>query len=148
MRRFVWLAMWMVATAGGTATADEVRSRFQVSLQVPVRLALQPLREPASVMLTADDLARGYVDIPARYHVSHNDRRGYVLQIVHLGGVAREVRISGLGGTLVVADDAVEVHRDGQSFEQDVALEFRLVLEPAAQAGSHDWPVALNVQPL
>ena len=148
MRRFVWLAMWMVATAGGTATADEVRSRFQVSLQVPVRLALQPLGEPASVMLTADDLARGYVDIPARYHVSHNDRRGYVLQIVHLGGVAREVRVSGLGGTLVVADDAVEVHRDGQSFEQDVALEFRLVLEPAAQAGRYDWPVALNVQPL
>jgi len=148
MRRFVWLAMWMVATAGGTATADEVRSRFQVSLQVPVRLALQPLGEPASVMLTADDLARGYVDIPARYHVSHNDRRGYVLQIVHLGGVAREVRVSGLGGTLVVAGDAVEVHRDGQLFEQDVALGFRLVLAPGAQAGRFDWPVALSVQPL
>ena len=142
----------MVATAaalfGAVAVAGEDLSTFRVSLQVPVRLSMQTLGEPASITLTDDDLARGYVDVAARYHVSHNDRRGYVLQIVHLGGVAREVRISGLGGTLVVADDAVEVHRDGQSFEQDVALEFRLVLEPAAQAGRYDWPVALNVQPL
>ena len=148
MQRFVCLAIGLAAIAVGTASADEARSRFQVSLQVPVLLALQTRGEPASVTVTDDDLARGYVDVAARYHVSHNDRRGYVLQIVHLGGVAREVRISGLGGTLVVADDAVEVHRDGQSFEQDVALEFRLVLEPAAQAGRYDWPVALNVQPL
>ena len=142
----------MVATAaalfGAVAVAGEGLSTFRVSLQVPVRLSMQTLGEPASITLTDDDLARGYVDVAARYHVSHNDRRGYVLQIVHLGGMAREVRISGLGGTLVVAGDAVEVHRDGQSFEQDVALEFRLVLEPAAQAGRYDWPVALNVQPL
>ena len=133
---------------GAIAEAGDDMATFRVSLQVPVRISMHSSGEPASVTITDDDLARGYLDVPARYHVSHNDRRGYLLQIVHLGGVAREVRVSGLGGTLVIAGDAVEVHRDGQTFEQDVALEFRLVLAPGAQAGRFDWPVALSVQPL
>ena len=140
--------MATAALAAGAACADEARSTFRVSLVVPTRVALQALGEPASVTVTEADLARGYLDVPARYHVTLNDRRGYLLQIAHLGGVAREVRVSGLGGTFVVAGDTVAVHQRGQSFEQDVALEFRLVLAPGAEAGRFDWPVALSVQPL
>lgn len=148
MKRY---AGWWVATAAlaaGAAFGDEGRSTFQVSLVVPTRVELQAVGEPASVTVTAADLARGYLDVSARYHVSLNDRRGYLLQIAHLGGVAREVRVSGLGGTVVVAGDTVAVHQGGQSFEQDVALEFRLVLDDRAQAGRFDWPVALSVEPL
>ena len=148
MGRLASLAVAIVATAGGPAWSDEAQSAFQVSLQVPVRLALQPVGEPARITVTERDLARGYVDVSANYHVSHNDRRGYLLQIVRLGGIAREVRVSGLGGTVVVAGDAVEMYRDGRVFEQDVALEFRLMLDEGVEPGTFGWPVALSAQPL
>lgn len=140
--------MATAALAAGVACADEGRATFQVSLVVPTRVDLQAVGEPATVTVTEADLARGYLDVSARYHVSLNDRRGYLLQIAHLGGVAREVRVRGLGGTVVVSGDTVAVHRGGQAFEQDVALEFRLVLDQRARAGRFDWPLALSAQPL
>ena len=130
------------------AIADEGRAPFRVVVIVPVRVALEVVGQPATLTLTADDLARGYVDIPGRYHVSHNDRRGYLLRFLPLAGVTREVEVRGLGGTVILGGDAVEVHRAGDSFEQDVALEFRFVLAEGVGPGTFDWPVQLTAQPI
>ena len=54
----------------------------------------------------------------------------------------------GLGGGLTLGGETVEVHRPGDSFEHDVALEFRFVLAVGAQPGTFDWPVQLTVQPI
>jgi hypothetical protein len=130
------------------ATAEQGRAPFQVVVSVPARVALEIVAQPAALTLTQGDLARGYVDVPGRYHVSHNDRRGYLLQFVPLAGIAREVQVRGLGGAFVLGGDAVEVHRPGDSFEQDLALEFRFVLAEEARPGTFNWPVQLTAQPI
>lgn len=137
-----------VAWPWGDPGAADRSGTFQVSVEVPVRVALQPLGEPALLTVTADDLERGYKDIAVRYHVSHNDRHGYLLQIAHMGGATRQVRVNGPGGAMIGAGELVEVRGDGGAFEQDLALEFRLVFQDGLRPGSFDWPLQLTVQPL
>lgn len=137
-----------LALLASPADAGQGRASFQVSVAVPARAVLEIVGQPAVLVLTPDDLARGYKVVSGRYHVSHNDRRGYLLQFVPHGHVAREIRVSGAGGVFVLGADAIEVHRDGGSFEQDMAIEFRIELAPGARAGAFDWPVLLAALPL
>lgn len=130
------------------ASAEKAPESFQVVVTVPARVALEIVAQPAALTLTQGDLVRGYIDVPGRYHVSHNDRRGYLLQFVPVAGIARQVEVRGLGGAFVLAADAVEVHRPGDSFEQDVALEFRIVLAEGARPGTFNWPVRLTALPI
>lgn len=148
MRRWTVMFAAFVAWPWGDPGAADRSGTFQVSVEVPVRVALQPLGEPALLTVTADDLERGYKDVAVRYHVSHNDRHGYLLQIAHLGGVARQVRVNGPGGGSVGGGDVLELRGDGLAFEQDIALEFRLMLRDDVSPGTFDWPVRLTVQPL
>ena len=131
-----------------SALADQGQAPFQVVVTVPARVALETVGQPAGLTLTQGDLTRGYKDVSGQYHVRHNDRRGYVLRFVPLAGIAREVRVRGLGSAFVLGGDAVEVHRSGEDFEQDVALEFRFVLVDGANPGTFDWPVQLTAWPL
>jgi len=130
------------------ASADVGRASFKVIVAVPVRVELETMDQPALLTLTAEDLARGYKDVSARYRVTHNDRRGYLLQIAPRIGLAREVQVSGLGGPVVLQDEAVEIHRPGQDFEQEIALDFRFVLDDGARSGSFDLPVNVAALPL
>lgn len=147
MKRSVVTFVALLALPAGGSVAGDRSATFQVSLEVPVRIALAVLGEPAPLTVTANDLARGYKDVSVRYHVSHNNRRGYLLRIANLGGVASTIRVSGPGGS-VGGGDVVELRGDGLAFEQDIALEFRLVLRDHVSPGTFDWPVQLTVQPL
>ncbi len=129
------------------AHARDVRAILSVSATVPARASLEAISQPLALAVSAEDVARGYVDVPGRYHVSHNDRRGYLLQFVPLGGIAREIQVRGLGGAWALGGGTVEVHRPGDSFEQDVALEFRFVLAEGTRPGTFGWPLELSVQP-
>lgn len=148
MKRSIVTCAAMLALPMGGSVAAERSATFQVSLEVPVRIALAVLGEPAPLTVTADDLARGYKVVSARYHVSHNSRRGCVLQIANLGGVASTVRVTGLGDGAVAGGDVVELRGDGLAFEQDIALEFRLMFREGLPPGTFDWPVQVTVQPL
>jgi hypothetical protein len=140
----------LVATplVAGPALADQQQARFTVAVTVPARVTLEALEPSGSITLSAEDVARGYKDVSASYRVRHNDRRGYLLQIAPRVGLARQVEVRGLGADVVLRDDTIEIHRPGAEFLQDLALEFRLLLDAAAQPGVFPLPVRLAVTPL
>lgn len=132
----------------GPAFADQGQARFRVSATVPVRVVLETVAQPDVLTVTADDIARGFVDVSARYRVRLNDRDGYLLQIAPLSADFREIRVGGLGGPVVLQQDAVEVFRPGDGFAQELTLDFRVVLDDAARPGTFDLPVQVAALPL
>lgn len=141
-------ALALAALLAAPALADRGQGPFEVSVTVPPQVTLESLDAPSLLAITADDVARGYKDISARYRVRHNVRRGYLLQIAPRSGLAREVRVSGLGAEVVLHDEAAEIHRSGEAFEQELALGFRFVLAAGVHPGTFELPVQLAPMPL
>jgi len=68
-----------------------------VSAVVPKRVTLTVLEQPVQLMLSAEDIERGYKDVAARYQVRHNDPNGYLLHLAPRIGLTRHVEVRGLG---------------------------------------------------
>jgi hypothetical protein len=135
-----------VAAEAGSGT-------LAVTATVVKRATLQVLAQPASVLVTDADLARGYVEVPAPVQVAvqSNSPAGYMLVLAGQHDFVREVLMSGL-------DSDVQVGAHGGMIPQRSAgrgvlrrtleLKFRFVLAKNAQRGEHPWPLQLSVAPL
>lgn len=128
--------------------ADTSESRFTVSVTVPVRTDIAVLEEPNAVLLSAEDVTRGYKIVSARYRVSSNARRGYLLQFTPRIGLAHTIEIAGLGSHVTVQEEAVEVWRRPVGEPEEVALQLRLLLQPSVAPGRHVLPLHVTAVPL
>jgi hypothetical protein len=134
-------AALVTASLALPAFADSASSQVTVGITVQPSVALDVLEEPATVTITAADMAVGYKDVAVRYRVRHNDRRGYLLRIETYAGIAGRIALKGLDGDPEVPPEGLELHRPGAPFEQDLAFEFRLVLDAGATSGTFEWPL-------
>jgi len=137
------LAAALVAPASGAQSG----TAFVVAVTVPVHIAVDALDAPAQIELTAQDVARGYVDVAARYRVRHNDRSGFVLEITALDPV-RSVAVRDQADGAVADGEAVAIRRPGAAFVEDVALQVRLVLDPATAPGAIALPLRVAATPI
>jgi len=124
------------------------QGQFTVAVVVPVRVQLDVVEQPTELALTADDVARGYKDVAARYRIRHNDRSGYRLQLESVPGIARRVEVRGLGTDVVLGDRLVDVRRSGDPFEQELPLVFHVVLDKSSIPGAFELPVRVTAIPL
>jgi hypothetical protein len=135
-----------------SAFAHAGQAQFAVSVTVPTRVALDVIEQPAVLVITADDVARGYKDVSARYVVRHNDRRGCALRIAtndrDAASIVQAIEIRGLGDDVVLRDGAANLHVPGDAFRFDVALELRFVLAASTHPGTFDLPVEIGAAPI
>jgi hypothetical protein len=144
----ICLASGLLICPPGVVLGDSAESRFTVSVTVPVLAELSILDEPNPMLLSAEDVARGYKLVSARYRVSCNARRGYLIQFTPRLGLAHTIEIAGLGYNVIVQDEAVEVRRPPVATAEEVALHLRLLLEPAVAPGRHVLPLLVTTVPL
>ena len=130
------------------ALAAEASARFTVAVAVPSRVTLTTLEQPALLTLSDEDVRRGYKDVTARYAVSHNDPRGYLLRLSPRVGVTRHVEVRGFAAQVYLRDVDIEVRPQSVARKSDLALEFRFVLEADAQPGTYALPVHVTATPL
>ena len=142
------IAALVLATASCPVSGEQGQTRFTVAVTVPVRVVLEVIAQPTELTLSAEDVARGYKDVSAQYRVRHNDRNGYLLQIAPCGSLAEHIEVRGLGAELLLSDDVVDVHQPGDEFQQELALQFRFVLDAAALPGTFDLPLNVAAIPL
>jgi hypothetical protein len=141
-----WMGMPLAALASGEA-------KLTVSATISKHASLQVLAQPASVVITAADMARGYVDVPspAQVAVQSNTQDGYLLMFENQGDFLRQAMVKGL-------DSDVQVSAGGGGVAQRSAgggmrksllnLGFRFVLSDSARQGVYAWPMRLSVTPL
>ena len=75
-------------------------------------------------------------------------RRGYLLQIAPRTGITSRIDINGLGAEMTLRDEVLDVRRPGQTFEQELRLEFRFVLDAGVPSGTFELPVSVAAAPI
>lgn len=141
---FVALAVLLA----GPVLADQARARFTVSAVVPKRVTLMALEQPAQLMLSVEDVERGYKDVSARYQVRHNNPHGYLLHLAPRIGLTRQIEVRGLAAEVVLGDADLAIRQAPAARLHDFELAFRFVLDPAARPGSYALPIHVTAAPL
>ena len=127
--------------------------KFAVSATVNKHASLKVLIQPSSVVVTAADIAKGYVDVPAAasVQVHSNTQDGYLLMFESQGEFMRQTVVKGLANDVQIsaAGGGVAQNTAGRGMRQaQLHLGFRFVLAKSAQKGVYPWPMHLSVTPL
>lgn len=135
------------------SVADAGGAKLSVFATVAKHASLQVLAQPSSVLVTAADIARGYVDVvsPAELAVQSNTSSGYSLIFESQGEFLRQTLVKGLGAEvqLGASGGAVTYRPSGRGMSKTVhSLKFRFLLSDSAQQGLYVWPLSLSVVPL
>src|SRR5665647_154909 len=135
------------------AAAGSNEAKLMVSATILKHASLQVLAQPASVVVTEADIARGYVDVPtgAQVAIRNNSLSGYMLEFASQGDFMRQILVRGLGNDVQLspAGGAVTQHSTGRGVTKTTLdLGFRFVLAESAHQGTYAWPMRLSVTPL
>ncbi|HEY8180998.1 MAG TPA: hypothetical protein VII32_02075 [Thermoanaerobaculia bacterium] len=126
--------------AAGSNTAQ-----MNVSVQVIARTILTVDAQPSAVNVTADDIARGYVDVPqaVAFRVRSNSRDGYTLtfQPVNFPFSAAEVRWGAQSAVVEGGDWMASLSHPYQQGSSAGSLAVRLRLSAGVEPGSYAWPL-------
>jgi hypothetical protein len=139
------LAMLM-APASAAAAGSE--ASLLVTAVVLKRASLRVLAQPSSVVVTAADIARGYVDVPVPVQVAvrSNSPAGYVLEFASSGDFMRQILVKGLDTDVQLSPIGGAVVRPGIT-KTTLTLGFRFLLSDSAQQGTYAWPMRLSITP-
>lgn len=135
------------------ALADSNATSLTLSATVRKHASVQVLAQPASVTITAADIARGYLDAPspAQLAVKSNTAQGFTLLFTNQGDFVRQIRVKGLGSDVQLgAGGGVVTHAaTGRGMNTtNLDLGYRFELAASAQQGVYAWPMQVSVQPL
>jgi len=133
--------------AAGSNTAQ-----MNVSVQVIARTILTVDVQPSAVNITADDIARGYVDVPqaVAFRVRSNSRAGYTLtfQPVNFPFSAAEVRWGAQSAVVEGGDWMASLSHPYQQGSSAGSLAVRLRLSAGVEPGSYAWPLQVAANSL
>lgn len=133
----------VLALLGIPAAAAAEGKEVRVIATVLSYVKITSLVNPPALDVSADDVARGYVDVDggSSLGVVTNSNGGYLVTATGAAGmIARvQMRIDNVGG-------GERVHVPSGPFVNTlIRVAYRLYLEPGVAAGRHPWPIALGL---
>jgi hypothetical protein len=148
LRLLAWLTL--AGSFGGLGAADS-RTTLPVTVTVLPVARLELAAAPAPVLISAADLARGFVDAPRplRLRVYSNSRAGFTLDFATLSPWFTAAALAGLDGEATLGPEGGSVAQRWQG-QQTRALELRVRfrLADGLQPGLYAWPLQLSARPL
>lgn len=144
------LALGLLGAPLTAAASDE--AKLTVTATILKRASLKVLAQPAAVVVTAADIARGYVDVAAPAQVAiQNNSDAYAISFSSQGDFIRQILVRGLGNDVQMSPEGGSVTRSSSGpgvTRATLALGFRFVLSESAQAGTYAWPMRLSIAAL
>ena len=126
------------------AVADGSRSAMiRVAATILSYVKVTGLSNPANLDVSAEDVARGYVDVEAGTSITvvTNSNDGYLISATGDPSTVRRIALK--VGALTGAE---RVKVPSTPFAKALLrVGYRLYLEPGVSAGSYPWPVAIGV---
>lgn len=147
------IAVLMLGLLGLPLQAGAGETRLSVTAGILKHASLKVLAQPGSVVVTAADVARGYVDVPApaQVAVQNNSLGGYLLSFSSQGDFMRQILVRGLGADVQLSPSGGDVAQGAGGrgmVRTTLNLAFRFVLSDSAKQGVYAWPMQLSVTPL
>jgi|SRR5438132_1297680 len=130
--------------------AGSSSAQMNVSVQVIARTIVTVDNQPASVDITAADVARGYIDLPqsVAFRVRSNAVNGYTMQFEPVGYPFAQAQVSWGSNMATVGADGTWLTRPYQQGTTLGNLNVRLTLAPDTAPGSYSWPVRFSAESL
>ena len=142
------LLFGLLFPAGGLEARTASSTTIQVRAVVLPWVKLNLINKPQSIVVTAEDVQRGYLDsvVPFFVEVSSNGT-GCLLAASVAEGPVRDVQLSlsMSGASFGPPGIVIPVRKRENSL---VAITYRLLLKSDATAGEYPWPMLLSVSPL
>ncbi|HLX25105.1 MAG TPA: hypothetical protein VKR38_17280 [Usitatibacter sp.] len=130
--------------------APLARASLDVSIVVPTVMQLHELARPASIDITAEDVARGKLTVTGSLlDLLVNSRGGYLIRARVVNAVVTAVSVIGLPGPLVATPDSATLPMAsmvGRPKPAPLPVQYELQLSPGVQPGHYAWPVALTLE--
>lgn len=149
VNRTVSLLIASTCLMGTPLLAGSASTPMTVSVQVIAR-AIVTVEGQQTIEVTADDLARGYLDLAAPLSVRGrtNSRRGYMLQVEKTSEEFASIDLAFPNATMKVAAHESWIQRPYVAGGEIVPVNVHLVLGPGATAGTHALPFSFSASPL
>ena len=135
----------LAAIVATPAIADTRSAGFGVSARVVARTWIEPVDEPATILVTQADLTQGYKEIDVRYRVHAARTSRYLLNIAPRTDVAEWVDVEGLGAPVRLGLTDITVLQHALASVNELQLRLRFELRPGLPAGHYALPVRLSV---
>jgi hypothetical protein len=141
------LAFLFAATPAMAANAE---AQMTVSARVLARAVVTLDNAPTSITVTAEDIARGFVDIaaPITVRVRTNSRAGYLLTVNRLDDSFSAVNLSFGNAEMHVAAAEGWISRPYVPSGDILSVNARLTLAPGTAPGLHATPFAFSASPI
>lgn len=128
-------------------------ARIQVTSRVPARATLEVLHQDRTVVVTAEDVSRGFVEARAasRILVRENSPMGYLLVFegaVTPGAPFGRVSVRGLGREVEIGPGGGFIPHPHSAGPVAAELTYRFFLAKDVRPGTYPWPLSLSVRPL
>ncbi|HJS90064.1 MAG TPA: hypothetical protein VJ738_08895 [Steroidobacteraceae bacterium] len=147
------LAAFFLACVGSVtpATAAVAGAPITVSAVVQPRTAIVSATMPASLDVTASDVARGFVEVSgsSQILVTNNSPEGFELEVLTGASVFSSVAVQGLGAEATVEAEGGEIFlpsRRGAAIP--LILSYRFQLASGTTPGRYPWPLQFGVRPI
>jgi hypothetical protein len=144
------LVLGFVAQLIASTALGDTSASMQVSVEVVARTIMTIEAQPASVEISAGDVARGYIELPAAVtvRVRSNARSGYAIEFAPLSGPFNraKVRWSSFEAAVTASEGSWVVQP--QAKEVQSAMAVRLIVSQGTQPGSYAWPLVIDAKSL
>lgn len=140
----------VVLLSAAPLRGESASGQVTVGARVAPHIRWQVREEPAVLEITAEDIARGFVEVPAaRVRVQTNDPAGFIV-------VARVSGDQFASGALTGLDQPISIGAGGGFLHLpfrgtavvDADLRWRLPLSDRSAAGSYPWPLRISLHPI
>jgi len=126
-------------------------ARIQVTARVASRATLRVLHQAGTLVVSPEDVARGYVDAPAasRIEVRNNNRGGCLLVFEGTAGPDVpfvKVSVRGLGREVEIGPGGGFVPHSYAPAPVTAELSYRFSLARDARPGTYPWPLQVSVR--
>lgn len=144
------LALASVPDMEAEAATRSSGAQLRVSATVLPFANLKIHNQSPVLMITEDDVGRGYVDVAggSSIEVMSNSRDGYYLSFECFDSSFRQVQVDGLGKSALLGSGVGLVPMPMQGKVIRVELNYRFVLSENVKPGAYPWPLTLSVIPM
>lgn len=122
-----------------------------VSATVLKHARLSMTGHPATLEVTAADVARGYVDVADAGQISiRSNSPRYMLEFAVRDGFFRSIDVAGLGEAVMLGATGGVASRPaaGPAVSTTMRLRYRFMLAAAAHPGTYAWPMSVSITAL
>lgn len=137
------------APAVRNAAAEPHTAKLTVMARIATFFRMQIENQAAVLTVTARDIERGYVDVPAAssFSVVTNVQDGFLIDFRPRGDLFRSVRIMGLQNPLEIgADGGTALNNAPHGRTTFHQLHYQFTLRPDMQPGNYPWPLQISVR--